>query len=372
MTNAWWTLACKEVLETLRDGRTLLSSLSYALAGPLVLFVVVVAIARARDENVVYEVAWCDATSRIEALEGYLEAERVHVADSSPVCLDVAGDFAVRLQENRSARVAIVGPLGAHAALVDRVERATDRFSHMLVARRLIERGVAPLVTDVISIDRRDTGAMSRDTLWILGMLVPFLLAAPLFASMATTIDSTAGERERHSMETLLAQPVTPGEIVLAKWLVSAVLAAVGIAVTIAFTLWLLPHSPLLDLGVRIAADATTGLALCLALLPLACSGAALQLAIAVSARSYKEGQTYLTLLSLAPMMFGVLASVRELPPVNAPWAWELTQLRLTLATGGLELAGWAWAAAGHAAICAVALAVAVRRVSGERFLQIA
>jgi len=370
--NAWWSLAGKELLETLRDRRTLLSSLSYALAGPLVLFVVVVAIARARDDSVPYDIAWCDTDARVQALEGYLEAERLRIVEASPVCLDIAGDFAAQLRQNGRARIAIAGPLGAHAALVERVERATDRFSHMLVARRLLDRGVAPLVTDAIIVDRRDTGALSRDTLWILGMLVPFLLAAPLFASMATTIDSTAGERERHSMETLLAQPVTPAGIVLAKWLVSAALAAAGVVVTIAATLWLLPHSPLLDLGVRVAANATTGLALCVALLPLACSGAALQLAIAVSARSYKEGQTYLTLLSLAPMMFGVLASVRELPPRKVPWAWELTQLRYTLATGALDLAGWAWAAAGHAAICAVVLAVAVRRVSGERFLQVA
>jgi sodium transport system permease protein len=372
VTNAWLALARKEWLESMRDGRTLLSSMSYALAGPVVLLIVVVAIARARDDGVAYEVSWCEPGARVEALEGYLEAERLRIVDESPVCLDVRSDFTSRLQRGGSARIAVVGPLGAHAALVGRVESATDRFSHMLVARRLLDRGVAPAVTEAITMDRRDTGALSRDTLWILGMLVPVLLAAPLFASMATTIDSTAGERERHSMETLLAQPVTPVEIVLAKWLVSAALAAVGIVVTVAATLWLLPRSPLLNLGVHLAAGVATGVAICVALLPLAASGAALQLAIAVSARSYKEGQAWLTLLSLAPMILGVLASVRELPAMSAPWAWELTQLRYTLATGTLDLAAWAWAAAGHVAICTGALAIAVRRMSAERFLQVA
>jgi sodium transport system permease protein len=368
----WCALAGKEWIDSMRDRRTLLSSLSYALAGPFVLFIVVLALARARDDSITQEIAYCAGSAHFEPLQGYLEAERVRIVPQSPVCLEIPPDFETRLQRMGDARVTIVGAIGTEGALLERVEKATERFSKLLVAHRLVDRGVAPAVAGMIPVDRRDTGRLSRDTLWILGMLVPFLIAAPLFASMATTIDSTAGERERHSMETLLAQPIRPAEIVLAKWLVSAAIAAIGLVVTLAVTLWMLPRSPLVDLGVRLDASWTTGLALCIALLPLAASGAALQLAIAVSARSYKEGQTYLTLLSLAPMIFGVLASVRELPAMKAPWAWELTQLRFTLATGQLDLTTWTWVAAGHAALCAAALAIAVWRMSDERFLQVA
>jgi sodium transport system permease protein len=133
-------------------------------------------------------------------------------------------------------------------------------------------------------------------------MMLYFFILAPFFTSMTAAIDATAGERERQSLKPLLAQPVTAAGVIGGKWGVSATFGVVGTAVTVFLGIFLLRFAPLEKLGMNLAFDLGTQSAIVLVLIPLALFVAALQSLVAMLAKSFKEAQTYIQLLTLAPV----------------------------------------------------------------------
>ena len=148
--------------------------------------------------------------------------------------------------------------------------------------------------------------------------MFPFLIVMmSLTGALYPAIDLCAGEKERGTMETLLISPASRAEIVWGKfltvWLFSAVTALLNLA-SLGFTAWQFSQAAVLsgDDASPIPAPGLVSLLWCVVLmLPLSAFFSAVCLALAVYARSTKEGQYYLmplmvvtlplTLLSLAP-----------------------------------------------------------------------
>src|SRR5690606_667293 len=105
----------------------------------------------------------------------------------------------------------------------DRVEKLLTVHSRQLGALRLQARGVAPEVMLPFFIDRVDLSTpMSRGAM-IFGMLPYFVLLATIMGAFYLAIDTTAGERERGSLESLLSLPLSRTAIVLGKVAAAAV-----------------------------------------------------------------------------------------------------------------------------------------------------
>jgi sodium transport system permease protein len=148
-----------------------------------------------------------------------------------------------------------------------------------------------------------------------LGMILPYMVILLTIAGITyPAIDMTAGEKERQTMETLLLSPATRLELVLGKFLTaflvgmtSAVLAVISLAVT--FNMFRLPS----DGGpaeLPFSFDPVVFGMVFLLLIPMAALFAAVIIAIAVNARSYKEAQSYvypLMLLIIFPAMASLL-----------------------------------------------------------------
>ncbi len=69
-------------------------------------------------------------------------------------------------------------------------------------------------------------------------------LFASVMGGMAVALDTTAGERERQSLEPLLMTPARPGELVVGKWLAVAAFNALVVLITLTgfyLTLWFAP-----------------------------------------------------------------------------------------------------------------------------------
>jgi sodium transport system permease protein len=299
------TLALKEFRELVRDPRTLFSSMTFALVGPFVLVAVVAGIAASNAPVPAGALAWCAGSATAPQLAAYLRNEGYRFAPNAPVCLAVPSDLSQRLASSRTAEVEVRADLLEHDAQAQRVASDVEAFAAAIGDARLIARGVAPPAARPLRVTVQNTGASSPTGNSVVAVLALYLIMAPFFVTLASAIDTTAGERERGTLEPLLVQPVSSLEIIVAKWLALSLLGLVGAAL-------LADAGVALDLGTGTLASAVVVVA------PLAAFVAALQLWVGLQAKTYKEGQSYLTMVAFLPMALGI-AAFKAIPPNLQP-----------------------------------------------------
>ena len=140
-----------------------------------------------------------------------------------------------------------------------------------------------------------------------------FVLFATLMGGLYLAIDATAGERERGSLEALLALPVPRAALVGGKILAASVYMCLSLAITLAAFVLVFHFVPLARLGMSANLGAGTALAFFAICLPFVPLGAALMTFVASFTRSYREAQTYLTMVLLVPTLPIAFASIYSL-----------------------------------------------------------
>ncbi len=311
----------KEWVDALRDRRTLaVVLLSSVLMGPLVLVALssLVAALEARAEQREVVVDGIEAApTLINFLQRQTWAVRPAPADheaqlrdgrlGQPV-LKLPADFESSLQRGGLPRIEIVTDSANRQAqaAVGRLERLLDAFNRERAALGLALRGVAPEVVTVVQVDLRDLASTQTRAVQITGLLPFFVLMAVLYGALNGALDTTAGERERGSLEPLLMNPAPHGAIVVGKWLAVAGVAfliAVLSCVSFVPAQWLLRSDSLQALFQFGWREVAWFLVL---LVPFVASLAAVLMAVAIRCRSVKEAQANAALVvfgvSLLPM----------------------------------------------------------------------
>ena len=171
-----------------------------------------------------------------------------------------------------------------------RLARLLQGFAQEQAMLRLAWRGVAPASLQAIEVDERDLASpAARAAQW--ATLVPFfMLMAVLYGALHAALDTTAGERERGSLEPLLMNPVSPAALVLGKW---GAVAAVAMLIALLSCASFLPGQWLLrseTLAAMFRFGIGEGAMFLALLLPLAGALSALLMAIAIRC-SVKEAQ---------------------------------------------------------------------------------
>jgi len=165
---------------------------------------------------------------------------------------------------------------------------------------RLVARGVSPDLVDPVKVERVNTATPRQKGAFILFLIPMFAILSPLLGGMTIAIDSTAGERERGSLEPLLANPVPAAQLVVGKWLAAWAFATAVAGLTL--TGFVVAAS--LYSQKRLAALMTFGLPelaqFMAVVVPFAAMSAALQMLICTYGRSYREAQTYVSYLATA------------------------------------------------------------------------
>jgi sodium transport system permease protein len=190
---------------------------------------------------------------------------------------------------------------------VARVRAVLQGYSQRLAALRLQARGVDPAVISPLAIRDVDVATPAGRSLLLLGMVTYFLLFSTLMGGLYLAIDSTAGERERGSLEALLTLPVARSTLIVGKMLATCCLMALALAVTLTAFALSLNRVPLEQLGMATHFGPATALGIFGILLPFIPLGAALMTLVASFTRSYKEAQTWLTgvlLIPTVPILF--------------------------------------------------------------------
>jgi sodium transport system permease protein len=212
----------------------------------------------------------------------------------------------------------------------------------------------------------------SGKTVMLAGSMLSVFILAPFFTSMTTAIDVTAGERERQSLKPLLAQPVDRTSLVLGKWAVPALFGTLGTVVTCALGFALLRMAPLEKINVALSLDAERLVAMILFLVPLALAVASVQCAAAMLAKSFKEAQTYIQLISFAPLvlLFSSMTSGDAGPRERLmPIIGHGDVLRSLLSNGAVDALQLLSVTILTLAICAAGLFVSRRQFTDEKLL---
>lgn len=206
-----------------------------------------------------------------------------------------------------------------------RVTRLVLSYAQRLGALRLLARGISPEVAAPIELEEVDLATPQKLAANLLNVVPMLLMLAAFMGGMNVAIDTTAGERERGSLEPLLLNPVPRGLLVLGKWLTTVVFSTAVTLITLlglALTLRLLP---LEEVGLRVLLGPREAVAMLACVLPLTLLASALQMLIATFARTFKEAQTYLGLFNLLPMAPSMLLMLE--PARTATWMLPIPAL---------------------------------------------
>ncbi|OGQ80774.1 MAG: hypothetical protein A2289_16155 [Deltaproteobacteria bacterium RIFOXYA12_FULL_58_15] len=241
-----------------------------------------------------------------------LDPANVVTTGESDMVLIISKEYGERFQSGRPATVQLMfdqSRTRAHAN-VDRVRRLLQAYSQQIGTLRLFARGVSPELATALQIDELDLATPERLAVIILGIIPTMLMLSVLMGALNVAIDVTAGERERGSLEPLLLNPTSRMSVVVGKWLAAVVAGVAVLALTIAAFAGVLALFPLADLGLRASLGMREIALILVAIIPLAWVGSGVQMFVASFARSFKEAQTYLSVLNLLPMIPAMIVVV--------------------------------------------------------------
>jgi sodium transport system permease protein len=311
----------KEMVDALRDRRTLLMVLLSSVAmGPLVLVLLSSLVSGIEKRAEAREVVLV-GREHGPSLVNYLQRQTYTLKDApadwerqlddsklgDPV-LVIPPDFETALASGQPPVVEVVGSSANQRASsgMRRLLNLVQGYNREQATLRLAVRGVAPAALEAVQVEERDlanAGARAAQ----LATLVPFfVLMAVLYGALTAALDTTAGERERGSLEPLLMNPSARAALVAGKWGAVAVVAML-IALLSCFSFlpgqWLLKSE---SLAALFRFGAPEALRFVILLLPLAGALSALLMAIAIRCKTFKEAQANATMvvlgISLLPM----------------------------------------------------------------------
>lgn len=317
------TIFRKEITDALRDRRTLLTVLvSSVLMGPLVLLAISALVASLESSAERREVVVA-GVERAPTLINFFERQTYTVKPAPP-------DYEAQLRSAKLTDAVVVVPKDFEAALVrggaapvveivadsanQRSQASAGRIAQLLAGfgreratLSLVLRGVSLDLLEPVQVEQRDLASTQTRATQITGMLPFFVLMAVLAGALNAALDSTAGERERGSLEPLLMNPAQRWAIVLGKWSAVASVAML-IAVLSCFSFlpgqWLLRSDTLAAMfqyGVREA------LLFLVVLLPFAAAASALLMAVAIRCKTFKEAQAATTVVMLGASLLPLI-----------------------------------------------------------------
>jgi len=319
----------KEVKDNFRDRRTLMSAL---IMGPVfgpILFAFVISLSLKQSlsdasqeldipvigqQNAINLVRFL-ASRNIRAVEAPLTRSAA-IADVKNGLHDVVIVIPARFGEDLAkaipATIEVISDQANRQAekTARRARQALLAYSQQLASLRLSARGISPGIMRPLNVDVVDVSTPSGRSAILLGMLSYFFIFALLTGGMNLAIDATAGERERGSLEPLLCLPVRRNQLIYGKVLATCVFMALSLALSLTSFYFVLQFVPLEDLGMTPNFGPLEVVIAFFLLAPFALLGASLMTLVASFTKSYKEAQTWVSVVLLAPTLPILVASI--------------------------------------------------------------
>jgi sodium transport system permease protein len=340
----------KELKDGSRDRRALVTLIVSAIFTPALLGFMMNRIAdRQREledvripvvgvEHAPALVDWLTQQAGVEIVAGPENAEEA-VRSGEDVVVVISPEFAEKFTSASPAEIRIVsdGSRTTSRPKVERVRALFQRYSSEVGAMRLVVRGVAPSIATPLRLRDVEVSSAQQRAAQVLSFIPLFVVLAAFMGGMQIAMDSTAGERERGSLEPLLVNPVPRSVFVGGKWLAASVGSVLSVLLTTGLSLAMLDFIPLQELGIRFRLGREHVSGIVAAALPICFLAPAIQAYASTFARSFKEAQSYLGMLIMLPMIPGVLSTLYPLG--DKPWLHPVPvigqQVLLTAVLGG-------------------------------------
>jgi len=328
------TVFQKEVRDNFRDRRTLLSAL---LMGPLfgpILFAFVINMSLKQSLGEADEPLDVPVIGQEHApnLMQYLKSHNINIAEAPAdraaaleavkngehdLVIVIPEAFGEELAGAIPATIVVISDLANTQAEREsrRAMRALRSYNQEIAAMRLFARGVSPVILRPLNIDVVDVSTPSGRSALLLGMLSYFFLFAALTGGMNLAIDATAGERERGSLEPLLCLPVTRDHLIFGKIFAACLFMALSLSLSLISFHVVLKFLPLEKLGMTPNFGLLVVAKGFLLLLPFTLLGASLMTLVASFTKSFKEAQTWVSIVLLAPTLPILIASILMVRP---------------------------------------------------------
>jgi sodium transport system permease protein len=315
----------KELVDGLRDRRTVLMAVVFPLLGPVVLAAALSMASRqarsAEEDDLRVPIVGAEhapglvaflAEAGLDAAPAPADPERAVRRGDAEVVLVVPEGFGEKLRSGEPAPIRLVVDTSRHGARAagDRVRTRLDQWSQRTAAQRLVVRGVHPVITAPLAVETTDVSTPETRAALLFSVMPYFLVMAIFMGGMAVAIDTTAGERERHSLEPLLANPVPRAALVLGKVGASSFFSLLALLETsVAFAL--LPVAlPPERIGLALRLDPGVVMKVFVLCLPFLLAANALMVLVAARARTFRAAQTTLSFLMLLPAVPGFVLAV--------------------------------------------------------------
>jgi sodium transport system permease protein len=377
----------KEVTDMFRDRRTATVTLLSAIAaGPIFLILIFNLIAsqaeRARDLSLPVV-----GREHAPALAAFLERQQVTLTDAPgdyeakirggdlDVVLVIDPKFGSDVAEGKAATVRLVFDRSRDRArpAIDQAESLLRAYNRLWGQQRLVLRGVAGTVANPLVVENVDLATPQQSGALVLFLVAYYGLFAAVMGGMAVALDTTAGERERQSLEPLLCTPARPMELVIGKWFAVSLFNAVVVLLTLTGFYVTLKYAPLPAVGIPFLFGTKEFGRFLIVLIPMIALLPAILLYVGSRARAYKEAQANVSVLlfvvSILPLV--QLFMQRKDPPWIGlvPVSGQYSLLSVALRGEPLPPLQLAMSYAVPFVLAALALAAVARLLSRESVL---
>lgn len=384
--NGMGIIFLKELKDALRDRRALMVAMLPAVFGPLAMMLLLSTAAKtrteARTETLTLSVI---GQQNAPDLINYLTRHDIEIEDfegdpkteiqarNSKVVLSISKSFGEDFRAFRPATVELIADdsLEKSDQAADRVRRLLHQYSREIGALRLMVRGVDPGIASPLDIQNRDFSTRTSRAGQLLNTLQLILLMAAFFGGSGVAIDTTAGERERKSWVTLLVHPISSLSIIGGKWMTVALFALAASVVSVLATALATSLFSLEALGVDPRLTVAMMIGIVAIQIPMVMLASSVQMLVTLFAKSFKEAQAYLGILTLLPMLPVMITMFQDIKTETwmylIPIAGQQQLLTSVMRGDGMPLDGYLIAAAVTTVVAVAVFAVLTKLLRSER-----
>ncbi|MGY6553906.1 MAG: ABC transporter permease [Wenzhouxiangella sp.] len=313
------TVFFKEVLDNFRDRRVVISTLILGpLLGPALFAVMISFMANQATERMeaALELPVIGAENA-PMLVDFLRREGVIITDppedpeaairreEEEIILRIPPGFGEAWRDGRPAPLELLADqsLRYTGTTIARVRGYLSAYSAQISQNRLQLRGVHPDITRPLQVSVVDLSTPESRGGMMLSFLPYFVMIAVFMGSMHMATDTTAGERERKSLEPLLINPLPRWLIMAGKLLATTFFALLTLGLSLIAFVIAMGYLPVADMDMALNLDFRIAGIIFVLVSPVALMAAGLLIILASFAKSYREAQSYMSLVIFIPLI---------------------------------------------------------------------